>query len=43
MEHKVNKVVEKAVKEGYTGGIAGSSDMFMSGHSLGGTCAATLT
>lgn len=43
MENKVNKIVEKAVSEGYTGGVAGSDDLFMSGHSLGGTCASTLT
>jgi hypothetical protein len=43
MENKVNKIVDKAVSEGYTGGVAGSDDLFMSGHSLGGTCASTLT
>lgn len=43
LENKVDKIVKKAVGEGYTGGVAGSEDMFMSGHSLGGTCASTLT
>jgi len=43
LEHKVNSIVDEAKKQGYTGGVAGSKDMFMSGHSLGGTCASTLT
>merc|ERR1712166_1498106 len=43
LEHKVNTVVKKAVKQGYSGGGAGSEDFFMSGHSLGGVCASTLT
>lgn len=43
LESKVNKVVGKAVTAGYKGGVAGSEDFFMSGHSLGGVCASTLT
>lgn len=41
LHERVQDAVKKAVRQGYAGNVTGD-DVFMAGHSLGGTCASTL-